>query len=236
MKGTSNNHKGKKKTKKKHGSQLSFRGIATIAVMLLILLLVLVLVVNSFTNRNDITKVSAKLDSNIGKSISDVEKSTRVEFNKSVSNTMLGDMVKFDYVSTPSSNIRVCGVKLPKWIIYVRTNKLEEITQFTVYDFTTLEDSILGCKLSERLDSTSYVGTTESSLLETTGINPYVTYIFEDGTKQLYFRYYYRDTSLKNDVSVQLCVDLDANGQVVNVTESDIDFITDILALENLDN
>jgi hypothetical protein len=235
MKGTSTNRKGKRKTKKRHGRQLSLRGITTIAVTLLILLLILVLVVNSIINRNDITKISAKLNSYVGKSISDVEKSTRVEFNKSVSNTMLGDLVKFDYVATPSTNTRVCGVKFPNWVIYVRTNKLEEITQFTIYNFTTLEDSTLGCKLSERLDTNEYVGTTESSLLETIGINPYVTYIFEDGTKQLYFRYYYRDTSLKNDVSVQLCVDLDANGQVVNVTESDIDFITNILALEDTD-
>jgi Na+-transporting methylmalonyl-CoA/oxaloacetate decarboxylase gamma subunit len=230
-----NNVKAKAKSKKKkYSRQLSVRGITTIVVMVLLLLLVLIVSISSIANRNDVEKISNKLDSNMGKSISDLEKSTRVDFYQSASNELLANLTKFNYVAESTTTTRVCGVKTPKWVIYTKINKLETITQFTMYNFSILEDNVLGVEVAQRIDTSSYVGASQDSLTASMGMQPYITNIAEDGSKVLYYRYYYRDSSSKNDTAVQVCVELDSSGTVTNVSESDIDFISKVLSLEDV--
>jgi hypothetical protein len=222
------------KKNKKQGRQLSVRGVTTIIVTILLMFMILIILISSAINKNNIEKVYAKLDDNIGNSISDVEKSTKVEFYQSASNELLANLTKFNYITESSTNIRVCGVKTPKWVIYAKINKLEEITQFTVYNFQILEDNVLGVEVADHINTTDFVGISESSLLDSMGMQPYISTIAEDGSKTLYFRYYYRDTSSKNDTSIQLCVNVDSQDTVTAVAENNIDFISKVLSLEDV--
>jgi hypothetical protein len=222
------------KKNKKNSRQLSVRGVTTIAITILLLLLVLIVLVSSSINKNNIEKVSSKLDSNIGKSISDVEKATKVEFYQSASNELLANLTKFNYITESPTNIRVCGVKTPKWVIYAKINKLEEITQFTIYNFEILESNVLGVEVADHIDPSNFEGISESSLIDSMGMQPYITNIAEDGSKVLYFRYYYRDTSSKNDTAIQLCVNVDSNNTITDITETNIDFISKVLSLEDI--
>lgn len=220
----------KNRRKKKHKVKLSQKGVATIAVFILILLVIVITLVSSFINKNNVDKVSGKLNLNMGNSISEIEKTTKIEFNQSASSDILSNLIKFNYISEAISTTKVCGVFLPKWVAYAKTNKLGNTTQFTIYDFTTLQDNILGMEVKERIETENLIGTSDDVLKDALGIKPYICVILEDSSKQYIFRYYYQDSSSNNDVSVQLYVDVDSNGTITNVDETNVNFITTVLS------
>jgi len=231
-----NNEKIKSKSKvnsrKKHNTQFSRKGVATFTLIILCLITILILLTISFINKNSISKVSSNLSSNIGQSIVDIEKSTKIDFYQSASSELLSSLQKFDYVAEPVLTTRVCGVRVPKWIVYSRANKSGMTTQFTIYDFTILKDNVLGVKVSDYIETSNLIGFSEENLIDNMNISPYISTILADGSKQLIFKYYYRDSASKNDTAIQLSVELDANGTVVNISEINVDFISNILSIE----
>ncbi|MCC8068254.1 MAG: hypothetical protein LIO71_00575, partial [Ruminococcus sp.] len=208
-----------KKGKKRYKARLSQKGLATIVIFILIILAIVITLVTSFMNKNNIDRVSSRLDLSMGKSISEIEKTAKVEFNQSASNAILSNLIKFNYIAEPTVTTRVCGVSLPRWVVYAKTNKSGNTTQFTIYDFTTLEDNILGMKVKEPIEIQDLIGTSADSLKDVLDIDPYISIMLEDGSKQYIFRYYYKDSTSTNDVSIQLCIDVDVNGTVIDATE-----------------
>lgn len=222
------------KKKKKHKVKLSQKGLATIVIFVLILLAIFVTLISSFINKNSIDKVYAKLNLNIGKSISKIEKTTKVEFNQSASNDVLSNLIKFNYIAEPTVTTKVCGKSLPKWVAYAKVNKSGDTTQFTIYDFTILEDSILGVKVKEPPQTDTLIGTSDDILIDTLDIKPYIYLISQDGSKQYVFRYYYNDSTSFNDVSVQMVINIDTNGTVTDVSTNEINFISDVLSIQEV--
>lgn len=227
------NHSGnnvRNRKKKKYKVRLSQKGLATIVVFVLVILVIVITLVSSFINKNNVDKVSNELNLNMGKSISEIEKTTKIEFNQSASSDILSNLIKFNYIAEPTVNIKVCGVSLPKWVAYAKTNKSGNTTCFTIYDFTTLKDNILGMEVKEHIETETLIGTSDDLLKDTLGINPYIYIILEDSSKQYIFRYYYQDSISTDDVCIQLCVDVDSNGTITNVDEATVDFITTVLS------
>lgn len=230
-KNSSANHTKKKKRRK---VKLSQKGLATIVIFVLILLAILITLISSFVNKNSIDRVYNKLNLSIGKSISEIEKTTKVEFNQSASSDTLSNLIKFNYIAEPTVTTKVCGTSLPKWVAYAKVNKSGNTTHFTIYDFTILEDSILGVKVKEPPQTDTLIGTSDDTLIDTLGIKPYIYLISQDDSKQYIFRYYYNDSTSFNDVSVQMVIDIDTNGTVTDVSTNEINFISDVLSTQEV--
>lgn len=221
------NSSGKKKNNKKKSKRrrLSQRGLTSIVVMILILIVILITVISSSSNANNITKITDRLSTCVGSmSVEEIKKSTRVTFYQSASNELLSSISKFNYVAENTTTTRVCGSKLPKWVAYAKTNKSGIVTQISVYNFTIISDSILGTSVDNYIVTSSFINSNEV-ILDSMEIQPYITILNEDGSKRKIFRYYYRDVDSKNDVSVQITVDIDTNNNITNLYECNLNFV-----------
>jgi hypothetical protein len=225
---TKKGSKGKKKSKRR--LRMSKRGLMTIAVMLLSILLVVFISVNSSLNKNNVTRVATRLRANLNKSVSDVEKNTKLKLFQSASSDLLCNLQSYDYVIEPSSTVKILGTTLPKWIVYVKTNKSELTTQYTVYNFETLESNILGVSVSDHIDTDSLVGLSEEKLINTIGFRPYISQYMLDGTKQLIFRYNYKNGSKR--VCVQLTFEFDASDLSIKADETEVDYLNNLLIIQ----
>lgn len=221
------NSSGKKKNNKKKSKRrrLSQRGLTSIIVTILILIVILITVISSSSNANNITKITDRLSTCVGSmSVEEIKKSTRVTFYQSASNELLSNISKFNYVAENTTTTRVCGTKLPKWVAYAKTNKSGIVTQISVYNFTIISDSILGTNVDNYIVTSSFIDSNEG-ILDSMEIQPYITILNEDGSKRKIFRYYYRDENSKNDVSVQITVDIDTNNNITDVYECNLNFV-----------
>lgn len=227
-KNTNSNYSVKKKSNKKKSKRkrrLSQRGFTSIVVMILILIAILIIIISSSGSINNVTKITNKLSSCVGSmSIEEVKKSTRVNFYQSASNELLSSISKFNYVAENTTTTRVCGTKLPKWVAYAKTNKSGIVTQISIYNFTIISDSILGTNVDDYIVTSDFIYSNEE-ILDSIEIQPYITILNEDGSKRKIFRYYYRDNNSKNDVSVQITMDIDVNNNIINIYECNLNFI-----------
>lgn len=226
----------KNKRKSKVKLKISKRGLLTILSLIFLIFLLILLTVNSYLNKNSLDRISNRLEDNLNKSISEVENGTKMKFYKSASSDLLCNLQSFDYVTEPSSNVEILGTNLPKWIVYVKTNKSGSTTQYTIYNFDMLSDNILGYDHSSRITTDTFVGLSEDSLKSSIGFEPYVRKFMLDGSKQLIFRYNYQEGKSKNSNCIQLTFDFNADGKVTNVTETPINYIANILSIIESDN
>ncbi|MGN1412523.1 MAG: hypothetical protein ACI4WH_08490 [Oscillospiraceae bacterium] len=224
--------KGLKRKKKSKGKlKISKRGLLTIVVFILVLLLLLVILTNSYLNKNSLDRISSKLESNLNKSISEVEKNTKIQFYTSASSDLLCNLQSFDYVTEPSSTVEVLGTNLPKWIVYVKTNKSGSTTQYTIYDFDMLSNNLLGCEHSAHITTDAFVGLSEDSVTSSIGFKPYVRKFMLDGSKLLIFRYNYQEDKSKSSNCIQLTFNFDADDKVTTVTETSINYVANFLSI-----
>lgn len=230
------NNKKKTKTKAKNKLRLSKRGLLTILVLILLILLIVVISINSNLNKNNLDRVSSRLQLNLNKTITAVEKNTKIKFYQSSSSEMLNKFQTFNYVTEPSSMVEVLGTNLPKWIIYAKIDKSGIVTQYNIYDFEILSNDILGEKSSSEITTDVFLGLSEDNLISNIGFKPYVQRLMSDGSKELVFRYNYQDTKTNNSKCIQLTFNLDENGSVTDVTETPIDYLNDIISIVQVSN
>lgn len=221
----------KKKTKTKNKLRLSKRGLLTILVLILLILLIVLISVNSSLNKNNLDRVSNRLQLNLNKTITAVEKNTKIKFYQSSSSEMLNKFQTFNYVTEPSSVVEVLGTNLPKWIIYAKIDKSGIVTQYNIYDFEILSNDILGERSSSEITTDVFLGLSEDNLISNIGFKPYVQRLMSDGSKELVFRYNYQDTKTNNSKCIQLTFNLDENGSVTDITETPIDYLNDIISV-----
>lgn len=230
----------KKKTKTKNKLRLSKRGLLTILVLILLILLIVIISVNSNLNKNNLDRVSNRLQLNLNKTITAVEKNTKIKFYQSSSSEMLNKFQTFNYVTEPSSVVEVLGTNLPKWIIYAKIDKSGIVTQYNIYDFEILSNDILGERSSSEITTDVFLGLSEDNLISNIGFKPYVQRLMSDGSKELVFRYNYQDTKTNNSKCIQLTFNLDENGSVTDIKETPIDYLNDIISIvpvnSNADN
>jgi hypothetical protein len=99
-----------------------------------------------------------------------------------------------------------------------------------VYNFETLESNILGVSVSDHIDTDSLVGLSEEKLINTIGFRPYISQYMLDGTKQLIFRYNYKNGSKR--VCVQLTFEFDASDLSIKADETEVDYLNNLLIIQ----
>ena len=171
---------------------------------------------------------------NLGKSVSDTEKSLGIDLASKSDFPFINDIDKFNYIYEPAKTVEIDGVNVPRWLIICHTDSAEVMQRVSYYDCTLLKKNSHGVKKSGKVNGAAVAtGMTRKQAEKTINLEPFVIANYADGTQIRKYKYHYNDKATKNDTSYYLTIMFDKDGKVsAPVIEKENVFITDILTCE----
>lgn len=210
-----------KKPKKKLNFKIIFVGI------IVVFIIVAIIIILSVFSGNKGEKIAENLSDNIGKSIAMTEKNVHIELSETSDYSILKSIVDYDYVIEADSSIKVEGINLPKWAVFVEKDSNDKTEKVTYYDFKVLEKDWKGVKSSKLIDTnTIEYGMNTKEVEKLIPIKPLAIVRTNDDTTEYIYKYYFTDEKDKNEKAYYFKVDFDIDNNVKNITSKENDYVS----------
>lgn len=170
-------------------------------------------------------------DDALGRSVEIAETKLGVTLYEQSRFSYLEKVAPYNYIVEDDADVRVCGITLPEWAVFVSTNPGGKISKVTYYDFSVLQNDWRGRKLNSAVDlSAVQFGMNAAEAEKVLGLKPYsVTKTVDDLTIYKY-RYYYTDAITGNDKAFSVEIDVDLENRVKSTATTEINFMNFILS------
>lgn len=176
-------------------------------------------------------RVAEKLSEKLGRSIALAEKNLDIELSSDSDYKILREIRSYDYQLSSEKAVKVEGIHLPEWVIFVKADSEDKISEVTYYDFRQLLNSWKGEKASAGAlpeDQIDY-GMTVKEMEKALGFEPlFITYTEED-TIVYRYKYYYVNEVDNNEHAYYLIVEFDLDGHIRDYKKSENKYMSSIL-------
>lgn len=200
------------------------------ASLIVILIVLLVFFIVGLIKGNEGKKLADDLRGELGKSIEMAEKNTGTVIKLDSQNVMLKDIIDYDRICESDSTVKVGGVEVPEWAVFISLDGNDKISSVTYYDFKSLKKNWKGVKVSEPIDNTTIAyNMTKKEADKIISLAPLsVTYSNDDTATYLY-KYYYLDEN-GNEQVYRLSVTYSLEDSVRGISTTEIDYMKFIFA------
>lgn len=196
--------KAPEKKEKKSNKKAILITIGAGAVVVLVVLLVFFIV--GLIKGNEGKKLAINLKNDLGKSIAMAEKNTDVTLKLSSQNTALKDIVNYDYIYEASSEVKVGGIKMPEWAVFVTVDGNDKISSVVYYDFKVLKKNWKGQKAAAPIECEKIAyNMTKKEVDKLVTVSPLATTYSNDDTVTYLYKYYALDEN-GNEQAVRLSI------------------------------
>ena len=174
--------------------------------VVVVLVVLLVFFIVGLIKGNEGKKLALNLKNDLGKSIAMAEKNTGVTLKLSSQNTALKDIVNYDYIYEASSEVKVGGIKMPEWAVFVTVDGNDKISSVVYYDFKVLKKNWKGQKASAPIECEKIAyNMTKKEVDKLVSVSPLATTYSNDDTVTYLYKYYELDEN-GNEQAVRLSV------------------------------
>lgn len=222
----------KKSGKKDKPASPAIRKRLLLAVLLIIILILGGMFIAAQLGASEGRRTADKIaDDALGRSVEIAETKLGVTLYEQSRFSYLEKVSPYNYIVEDDADVRVCGITLPEWAVFVSTNPGGKISKVTYYDFSVLQNDWRGRKLSGAVDlSAVQFGMNAAEAEKVLGLKPYsVTKTVDDLTIYKY-RYYYTDAITGNDKAFSVEIDVDLENRVKSTATTEINFMNFILS------
>lgn len=220
-----NDDKGEKKPTKKTKKKLNFKII--IAAGVLIIIVALVVLILSLFSGNKGEKIAKSLSDKLGRSVAMAEKNANIVLSSSSENTVLKNIVDYDYIIEDEKAVSIEGIHLPEWAVFVENDENDKIQKVTYYNFKVLERNWKGEKTKEIIDVSKIAsGMTDKEVQKLVSVNPLAIIRSNDDTTAYLYKYYFVDETDKNEKAYYFTVNYDVNSTVKDVSSQENDYVS----------
>ncbi|MBQ5318859.1 MAG: zinc ribbon domain-containing protein [Oscillospiraceae bacterium] len=213
--------------------KLKIIGIAASAVVILIIIIIIIVNVAAAIKANAGRKLLEKVP--LGRDIEIVESDTDVDFDDTSDYGAVGHIEEFDYICESEDSIVVGGITVPEWAVILEKSSDDTINKATLLNFNAIEHNWMGEKTALEIDlSVIEFGSTIKKTERSLGLKPY-TIIKEskNNTSVYVYRYHFIDDETENTIVKNLYITVDdAEGEVVDAVDSQVDYMRLILGAE----
>ena len=183
-----------KKSPNKKGNNKKPLLIMIGASLVVVLIILLVFFIVGLIKANEGKKLAETFRGELGKSVEMAEKNTGVTMKLSSQYTALKDIVDYDYICESESVVKVGGIKIPEWVVFINVDYNDKISSVTYYNFKSLKKNWKGVKADAPIDTAAVAyNMTKKEADKIISVSPLaITYLNNDTTTYLY-KYYYLD-------------------------------------------
>lgn len=215
-----------KKVKKNNKKPLLIM-LGASAIVILIVLLVFFIV--GLIKGNEGKKLADDLRNELGKSISMAEKNTGVVMKLDSQNILLKDIVDYDYICESDSEVKVGGIKVPEWAVFVSVDGNDKISSVTYYNFKSLKKNWKGVK-TDAVDTTAIAyNMTKKEADKIISVSPLAVTYSNDDTATYLYKYYYLDEN-GNEQVYRLSITYSLEDVIRGYLSEEIDYMKMIFA------
>lgn len=222
----------KKAKKKDKPANPAIRKKLLLAALLIIILVLGGMFIAAQLGASEGRRTADKIaDDALGRSVEIAETKLGVTLYEQSRFSYLEKVAPYNYIVEDDADVRVCGITLPEWAVFVSTNPGGKISKVTYYDFSVLQNDWRGRKLNAAVDlSAVQFGMNAAEAEKLLGLKPYsVTKTVDDLTIYKY-RYYYTDAITGNDKAFSIEIDVDLENRVKSTATTEINFMNFILS------
>lgn len=209
------------KSKAKINLKLIGVGFGTIA--LIVLVIVIIMLINSNPGR----KIANVISESLGRSVTIAEKNANITLEQSSEFSVLKNIVNYDFIYEAPNIVKVEGIRMPEWAIFVNNDENDKISSVVYYDFKTMERDWKGQKSTKLINSDLInYGMKMKDVERKVPLKPLsITHTNEDTVIYLY-KYYFVDPVDKNDKAYYFTICYDINNEVTSVQSKENDYIS----------
>ncbi len=214
------------KNKKKARSKAI--GTVVISFAIVILVIILAFLINGIIKGNKGKNISEDLKNDLGKSIAMAQKNTGIEFETTSEYAVLDDIVDYNYIYEADTTVKVCGIKLPQWVVFVKIDGNDKISEVVYYDFRVLGKNWKGEKTNGFINTnevTYNMPKKEAERIIT--VSPLaVTYSNDDTSTYLYKYYYVDETDDNTERAYYVSVTYNMDDIIRGVSSKESDYVS----------
>ncbi len=212
---------------------LKLAGIIVLAVIAVIAVIIIAVNIVASIKANEGRKLLEKVP--LGRDIEIIEAETEMNFDDTSDYGAVGHIADFDYICESEGSIVVGGISVPEWAVVLKKAPNDAISEATLLNFNAIEHNWMGEKTALAIElSVIEFGTSIKKAERTLGLKPY-TIIKKSGdnTSVYVYRYHYIDDETENTIVKNLYITVDdTEGEVVDASESQVDYMKLILGAE----
>lgn len=203
-------------------------GTIIISVAIVLLAVILAFLINGIIKGNQGKKISEDLKNDLGKSIAMAEKNTGITFGTTSEYSVLEDIVDYNYIYEADTTVKVCGIKLPQWVVFVKIDSNDKISEVVYYDFRVLSKNWKGEKVKSFINTnevTYNMPKKEAERIIT--VDPLaVTYSNDDTSTYLYKYYYIDETDNTTERAYYISVTYNMDDIIRGVSSKESDYVS----------
>lgn len=213
--------------------KLKLAGILILVVAVIIAIIIIVVNVIASVKANEGRKLIDKIP--LGRDIEIIESETGMNFVDTSIYGAVGHIADFDYICESERSVVVDGITVPEWAVVLEKAPNNAISKATLLNFNAIEHNWMGEKTALAIDlAVIDFGSEIKKAERALGLKPY-TIIKDSGdnTSVYVYRYHYVDDETENTVVKNLYITVDdVDGKVVDVKDSQVDYMRLILGTE----
>lgn len=184
--------------------------IAAVGVVVLLIVLIIVIVKSISGSKGE--RQAKKVSEYIGIAPEAAESKLDVEFKKKSAYNVLNNAVDFDFVIESDEDQSVEGITYPKWAIFIKKSKKNNIKSVRYVDFTTVEDGLNGEKKDKLVNLDKYSeGSNVEAITDVLGEDVYATTYTKDSIVYTYRYWFKSDKGDRQPVILDVIADTDGN-------------------------
>ena len=158
------------------------------------------------------------------------EKNTGTIIKLDSQNIMLKDIIDYDRICESDSTVKVGGVEVPEWAVFISLDGNDKISSVTYYNFKALKKNWKGVKVSEPIDNTSIAyNMTKKEADKIISLAPLAVTYSNDDTATYLYKYYFLDEN-GNEQVYRLSVTYSLEDSVRGISTTEIDYMRFIFA------
>lgn len=203
-------------------------GILILAAVVVVLIVALVFFIIGIIKGNEGVRASEKLRGDLGKSIAMAEKNSGVTLSTTSEFAVLKDIVDYDYLYESSTIIKVGGVRVPEWAVFVQLDNNDKIASVVYYDFGVLKKNWKGQKTDSKISGSDITyNMTKKEADKIVTVDPLATKYSNDDTCSYLYKYYYvDDTGSGNEEAYYLLVTYNMDDIIRGIDSRESDYIS----------
>lgn len=218
----------KKAAKKPSSARKKLNGIIAVVAVILLAALIIFIAVKVSSDVGE--RIAMDLSDKIGRSIALAEKNANVTLSETSAYPILKQVERFNYIFESDKSVKVEGIHLPEWAVYVQTDNNDRITTVTYYNYKVLESNWKGQKAPQKIDSTVVeYGMSVREAEKAVPLKPLsITRSYDDITHYRY-KYYYVDEESKNELAYYLDIAFNVDNKVTSISNTENDYMPFVL-------
>ena len=200
------------------------------ASVVVILIVLLVFFIVGLIKANEGKKLAETFRGELGKSVEMAEKNTGVTMKLASQYTALKDIVDYDYICESESTVKVGGVKVPEWVVFVSVDYNDKISSVTYYNFKSLKKNWKGVKADSEIDTSAVAyNMTKKEADKIISVSPLAITYSNDDTSTYLYKYYFLDEN-GNEQAYRLSVTYSLEDVIRGIQCQESDYMKFIFA------